>query len=114
MAKAVIQATVDIGYELILNDMRSNTEMTMHAGTFESKEQALAFYNAEKVEPYGDPGINHFSGSPTTWQKTFKKGGPLEWCNPLSPAELESPGVFGHGIHEVFGNPINIQVISRF
>jgi hypothetical protein len=40
----------------------------------ESKEALVSFVNNEKTSPYGEE----------KWQKFFKKGGPLEWCNPPS------------------------------
>jgi hypothetical protein len=115
MPQVLLQATADEVFHLVLNNMTANTEQGSSYGTFNSREEAIAFYNGEKVEPYGDPGTNHFSGEPTTWGKNFRKGGPLEWCNPLDEATLlGQPNHFGHGIHVTFDNVRQVQVIQRY
>lgn len=34
------------------------------------------------------------------WNKTFKKGSPIEYNNPCSSLELNNTYPFGHGIHD--------------
>lgn len=67
---------------LQMNPMTGNTEDRHPIGWAETKEELEAFVNAERVDPYQEPGTSHFDGKPTTWRKTFRKGGPLEWMNP--------------------------------
>lgn len=48
------------------------------------KQKLIDWYEGEKApEPYKEAGTNRWSGSPTMWMKTFKKGSELEWFNPL-------------------------------
>jgi len=115
MTRALIQAEVELEYFLALNSMIANTEQLTPFGPFPSREDALAFYDAEKVEPYTEPGENGFTGLPTTWGKTFRKGGPLEWMNPLTDTEREAAEPpFGRGVHERLGRTYNVQILNRF
>jgi len=58
---------------LRLNDMRAAQIEILHTVAVASSREALeAFMAAEKVEPYLD----------LPWAKSFRAGGPLEWCNP--------------------------------
>lgn len=67
---------------LQLNMMRNRTESRTAVAFSESKEKLEAFVAGERVEPYGDEGFSDFGGHGTTFQKVFRKGGPLEWFNP--------------------------------
>jgi hypothetical protein len=86
---------------IVLNPMMGNTEQGTQFGPFPSREAALVFYNGEKVEPYKEEGHDSFGNGTKMYSKSFRKGGPLEWYNPLHETELITPGCFGHGIHEV-------------
>ena len=66
-------------FVLKLNDMRSpQIEMLKNVARAETEEELLEFVKREKVEVYADD----------SWGKHYRKGGPLEWYNPLEP--------FGH------------------
>jgi hypothetical protein len=84
---------------LILNDMRGRCEDMRPVARAETKEALLAFLEHERVEPYKDDGMHtivhdtdtlaQMAGGPVVekipqyyWNKTFRKGGPLEWFNP--------------------------------
>jgi hypothetical protein len=72
---------------LYLNNMRDcKIEMLQPVAWAETKEQLLQFLEAQKVEPYSDREMEETYG--TTWSKTFRKGGPLEWHNPPYDAEI--------------------------
>ena len=93
--------------------MRGNTEECELVAWSENKEVLLKWYNAQKVEPYVDIGRPSFSchGSTHHWHKTFAKGGPLEWFNPMHHQDGEVSR-FGSGIHYVrLGSDINNQNI---
>lgn len=65
---------------LFLNDIRfPQVEITRPLCQAESIEALMAFIEDEKCEGYRE-------GS---WWKTFRKDGPLEWCN--QPLEYELP-----------------------
>ena len=72
---------------LRLNDMRSpRIEIMSNAARAESLKDLQALVERETVQPYrGDDG----------WGKAFRKGGPLEWFNPLRLREGELTGVWG-------------------
>jgi len=68
---------------LRLNNMQNHTEDATIVAWAETKEALEAFIARERVEPYDDGGENTFSGSTCAWRKSFRKGGPLQWFNPL-------------------------------
>jgi hypothetical protein len=106
-----ITAEVEYDYVLILNPMTGNLENRQQFGPFPTREALKAFYDAEVVEPYEDQGPDFFStvGATTkTYRKSFRKGGPLEWMNPLMPSEWEQPGFHHHGVHEVLAQILNV------
>lgn len=104
MTRYAISAIATYEYWLILNPMTGNTENGAQFGPFPTRQDALNFHDNELVEPYSDEGMCMFSGGTKTYSKAFRKGGPLEWMNPLGSAEKESPSAFGHGIHEVLSH----------
>lgn len=58
---------------LRLNDMRAaQIEILGTVAVASSREALVAFLDAEAVEPYRDG----------QWNKSYRAGGPLEWCNP--------------------------------
>ncbi len=104
MPRFAVTAIANVQYWLLLNPMVGRIEAHDKFGPFESKEAALAFHDAEKVEPYDDEGRDFFAfneDATKIYRKNFRKGGPLEWANPLTPAEREQPGQWHHGVHEV-------------
>lgn len=104
MARYNASVIIDTKYYLVLNNITGNTESGTEFGSFETEEEAIAFYTNELCPVYGEPGESLFDGRPTTWMKSFKKDGPLEWFNPLPTHEGKvcfTPGYHGHGIHEV-------------
>ena len=60
-------------YKLILNRMTGRFEDTSMVAIAYDEEKLKDFYDEELVERYKDE----------NWSKTFRKGGPLEWNNPL-------------------------------
>lgn len=97
-----ITGAIDEGYMLVLNPMTDRVESSMPFGPFETAEKALAFHDMHRApELWKDQ---------DRWQKSFKKGSPLEWMNPLQPAEREKPNSFGHGV--VFMRH-NLQIFSK-
>jgi hypothetical protein len=109
MSRYFVNAIAEYQYTLILNPMMGNTESGSQFGPFLTREAALAFHDGERVELYTDEGVNTFDGGTKRYSKTFRKGGPLEWFNPLMPAERETPGCFGHGVHEVLTNVTQVN-----
>ena len=107
-----ITAIATFEYVLVLNPMTGNTEQGAEFGPFPTRDAALAFYNGEKVENYSEEGPNMFGPEKKKYQKAFRKGGLLEWMNPLHPTELEQPGIFNHGIHEVVTKLDAIQKVG--
>lgn len=62
-------------FALMMNDMRSpKVEIRIEVRRAETREELEAFVAAEEVPNYRDDG----------WNKCHRKGGPLEWFNPLS------------------------------
>lgn len=100
MARYRLDLDVDISFYLVLNSIYAEAQNQVPFGPFDTRDQAIAAYRADLVEPYGEEGVCAFSGNTKTFRKTFRKGSPFENCNPLSESELIEPGHFGHGIHE--------------
>lgn len=64
---------------LRLNDMRSsNVETMTSVARAETREELEALVHREQVPRYDEVEIGR------TWRKEHRKGGPLEWCNPIS------------------------------
>lgn len=101
MPRYTIQAVGVYGFVLVLNPMMGNTENYKEFGPFDTKDELMAFYNGEKVDSYSEIGPDLFGSGKKTYNKTFRKGGPLEWMNPLMPTEFDTPGHHGHGVHEI-------------
>lgn len=113
MPRYNITAVGVYGYVLVLNPMTANTESTAEFGPFESLDELRAFYDAESVEHYKDEGPNMFGPGPKIYYKTFRKGGRLEWMNPLTDSEWESPSYFGHGVYEVLLRVEQVNKLSQ-
>lgn len=113
MARYRITGTVDIGYWLVLNNMRDRLESCTPFGPFDTPEEALQFHDSQKAETsYVEEGPDGFEpDAMRNFRKTFKKGGPLEWMNPLLDSERHQPSRFGHGVRRLMENlEINTQV----
>lgn len=74
---------------LVLNPMRGRTEAQQLIAVSDIKDEILAFWRAEKVEPYKDG----------EWQRAYRAGGPLEWYNP--PWSEDVRDHHGNGIVEL-------------
>lgn len=61
-------------FKLMMNPMPSNFENFRIVALSYDEDKLKEFVENEKVEPYKDG----------KWHKTFKKGGPLEWMNPMN------------------------------
>ena len=109
MAKFRVTAELEYEYVLVLNPMMSNTENFVEF-KYKTPEEAKRFYDGEKVEPYKEDGSNLFDGGTKQYHKSFRKGSPFEWLNPLMEHEWTTPGTHGHGLHEVI---IGIENVVR-
>lgn len=101
MARYKLDCVGEFGFNLVLNPMQGNIEGYKRFGVFLTREEAIAFYQAEVVESYRESGPSTFGPGDKTYLKHFRKGGPLEWFNPLTEAEFEQQNSFGHGLEEV-------------
>ena len=110
MSKYSITATATYQLALHLNPMQQNTENYTQFGPFPTMEVLRAFYDNEKVEQYKEEGPDRFGGGTKIYVKSFRKGGPLEWYNPLSEAEWIAPSYHGHGVHEIL---VNVEDVVR-
>lgn len=94
-------------YRLLLNPMMGGVEQCVEILTAETMAEIKAFYDSQLVEPYSDEGPDcyQFGSTPQTktYHKSFRKGGPLEWYNPLSNPQWDNEEGFrdqwGHGVH---------------
>lgn len=93
------------GWYWILEGMMGNTGQTQRFGPYTSKEEALEFYNGEKVDSYEDMGPDMFDygngENKKKYYKSFRKGGPLEWINAPWSDDFETPDSLGCGLYEV-------------
>lgn len=106
MARYQITGAVNIDYVLVMNMMRNRTESVTEVRRFDSKEELIAWYNAQLVPVYRDEGPSGDFGGPETqiYNKSFAKGSELEWFNPLRPEEFERPNHYGRGVHLSYSN----------
>ncbi len=79
---------------MILNDMRAakSEHGDCPAARGDTRESLERMLLTEKVEPYREPGFNHYGE--VMWGKSFRKGGPLEWFNPPSDYAIARGLVF--------------------
>jgi len=73
--------SVYVYYDLYMNPMAGRCENVQLVKRFPSIEAAQKFYEGELVESYQDPGADSWGYK--RYNKSFRKGGPLEWYNPL-------------------------------
>ena len=86
----------------MLNPIRGNTEDAGMVALAYDKSRLLSWYEEQKeIEAYTEVGSPSFDdhGDTHKWHKTFKKGSPLEWYNPM---DSEEPNRDGHGIQELW------------
>jgi hypothetical protein len=79
---------------LFLNPMQGRAENMEAVARASSREALVRLLESERVEPYTEstdmpaqsPNTHDtpwaMQCNPTTWHKSFRKGGPLEWYNP--------------------------------
>lgn len=109
------QVEVTTVFYLVLNPMTSNTETLSDTGPFNTRQEAIEFYESQRVEPYREEGPDMFSfGSNTKmYTKYFRKGSVLEWMNPTDLEALQNgPNVFNQGIHSVVSKTHILQRLS--
>jgi len=83
-------------YMLALNDMRgAHVEQVQPIFRADTKEALKVFVGSQLVPPYEDvqarermdeDGVMQVHDT-YSWSKIFRKGGPLEWCNPPDPTD---------------------------
>ncbi len=88
-------------YYLVMNPVTDRAETGRITAASFYKESLINFYNNEFTEPYDDD----------RFRKVFKKGGPLEWFNPLWT--LENLDSFGHGLKEDWVDTQSINSIKN-
>jgi len=100
------QELVYVWYELVLNPISGNAEQISTIDKmFISPEEAQQFYMSEKVDRYKD---GHYF-------KSFRKGGKLEWYNPLKDeTKWITPDYcgqwpYGHGLHRLYSKELPIE-----
>jgi hypothetical protein len=94
---------------ILMSHMKSKAEYVAevetdeNGNTFPNRQAAIDFINKHKVEPYIDePNESDDYGNVHAYTKTFAKGSPLEWLNPISESEMQGNlGYHGHGIVEI-------------
>jgi hypothetical protein len=94
--RAVIEVKI---YLLHLNPMQERIEAGRVVAISPSIEALMSFYKGEETAPYQEDGFNFLTQQDHVWNKHFKKGGPLEWYNPINIEGPEAINTWGHGIH---------------
>lgn len=87
---------------ILMNDMRGKAENVQEIDmAFPDRQAAIDYINSQKVEPYQDePSMDDY-GHTHGYSKTFKKGSPLEWFNPLSESQMQGDLIWNQGIVEI-------------
>lgn len=75
-------------YYLVMNPMTDRTESSKIVLMSESIDRLINYYADNFVEYYKDD----------NWSKSFRKGSPLEWYNPLSSLRENETNHWGHGL----------------
>jgi len=83
-------------YGLVMQNMCGNSENTQLMALSFEKQKLIDWHNEQLVEPYNDDGPDNFNDGIKQYHKVFRKGGPLEWVNPVN--NFDQLGAFGHGI----------------
>ena len=87
-------------YCLIMNPVTDRAESGQISMMSFDKDRLLKAYESELVEGYKDD----------YYHKVFKKGGPLEWFNPLW--SVDGIDSFGHGLREEWIDSSNIDYVK--
>jgi hypothetical protein len=87
-------------YSLIMNPVTDRAESSRIAVMSFDKNNLITFYNNQITDSYNDE----------TYNKVFKKSGPLEWYNPLWT--LDGLDSFGHGLREDWIDATNIEYVK--
>ncbi len=82
---------------LYLNMMRDRAETSQCVAIADDPQELIDWYNSLLTESYSDDFVE-WNGT-KTYLKTFRKGSPLEWFNPVSSF---TPDSWGHGIREAW------------
>jgi hypothetical protein len=83
-----------------MNGIRQHTEDRNSVCIASDPQIIIRWYNEQLCEPYQEQEPSSFSpGEEKTYYKSFKKGGPLEYFNPLDSFE---PNYYGQGIIEIW------------
>ncbi len=76
----------DMLWALSLNPMRGKPEERIPVARAATKEALEQYMERERVPTYQDVGEHPNYPGPYTYQKVFRRGGPLEWYNfPFQP-----------------------------
>lgn len=107
-------------YALVLNDMRApNIENVQVVRTSTERQELVDFYLGEVVKPWLDEGKVVVTDTGVThrgaWRKSFRKGGPLEWFNPMLDdiTDESRDGDYWGGIWQVAdGTPVGEALVK--
>jgi hypothetical protein len=93
--------------------MQNVTESITLVAWSDDLERLLEWYRSYKVEPYEEEGAGTFEchGDTHTWHKSFAKGSPLEWYNPIT-SEDGSCDHWGHGIQSEWVDENILETIN--
>ena len=97
-------------YLLALNPIRERTEEMVIVAVSPSREKLVEFYNSQLCEEYTEEINNETSGYKAKFNKSFRKGGPLEWMN---PTDLDTLSEFSHGIIEEWITMESIPLVQQ-
>lgn len=109
MPQYLINAVANYVFVLVLNPMRSNAEAFAQFGPFPTREAALGFHDSFLL-----PATFVLEQDGKVLAHVFSPDSPLAGMNKLSEAERTKPGVFQHGIHEVFGQLLQVNSKTPF
>lgn len=88
-------------YYLIMNPVTDRAESGRIAMMSTEKDRLISHYKNESVSPYDDD----------RFRKVFRKGGPLEWYNPLW--NMDGIDTFGHGLSEDWVDMDNLNQLKN-
>lgn len=99
-------------YYLVLNHIMDMAESGRHVAFSLECENLKRFYENEHCRPYSEI-IHTYYGYPQTFNKNFRKSGPLEWYNPIASLELNDGYPFGHGIRDMWINIDELEELRK-
>lgn len=102
MPRYHITAEAVFGYRLYLCNYIGRDNDHLVFGPFDTVDEIKKFYHEEQVAPYEEEGPDlSRSGESKLYTKYFRKGGPMEWCAPLTDeAQWSHPDEKGSGVAE--------------